>query len=105
MSHYTDNLCANFEVAPGPHSPLILSLWSTLVLLLLFSATLVNGSEEVSLKIIWNVKTGGRGGCEQKQKVPLDVSKYGILENNGGPEDFDGCKGNAITSLYQTDAM
>ena len=78
---------------------LALRLCSALVLLLQFSS----GSEEVPLKIIWNVKTGGRYGCEQRYGVPLDVGKYGILENTDGPNKFNGWRGNVITSLYQTD--
>ena len=75
---------------------LIASLGLYFITLWQLSVANANDPEEVPLKFIWNIKTVGRYGCEEKYGVPIDVARYGILVNAK-----NGWRGDVITILYQ----
>ena len=60
--------------------------------------TKADGSEHVPLKIIWNVMTQGKWGCEASYKIPINVRQYGMLEN--AKRGSDGWHGEVIDIFY-----
>ena len=80
-----------------------MSVLNLLTLLVLFTLKLVvtNASDlnQEPLEIIWHTVTQGKWGCEPEFGIPIDVRRYGMLENSA--PGSDGWHGELIYLIYK----